>query len=192
MCMKGTGSGPERGQHRQPAGWYPRVRSRGLTKPHSLPLMIVTTIPRDTDSPEVHHVAMVVSDLEEGMTIYSEALGLPWADAWSGPIPVVFEGETQKPDISFTLSREGPPHLELIQSTAHEVWQPTAGLHHIGIWTSDIELAVQNMSAGSFVVEVMSPTADFAYLRTRDGARIELVNSRSQPDFARWLGGGRL
>lgn len=66
------------------------------------------------------------------------------------------------------------------------------GWHHIGFWTSEIEMAVQNMTVRGFVVEVMSPTADFAYLRTRDGPRIELVDSRSQPEFTRWLEGGRL
>ena len=146
----------------------------------------------DIDIGEVHHVALVVADLYQSMRLYSETLGLTWAEPWNGPIPILVEGETHEPGITFTLSREGPPHLELIQSTAQGVWQELAPFHHIGFWTNEIDETVRDMTSNSFTVEVMSPTSDFVYLRSPDGARIELVNSRSQPDFARWLGGGRL
>ena len=147
---------------------------------------------QDVDIRDIHHLALVVEDLDDGMSNYSEMFGLSWADPWTGPIPILFGGTAQEPIISFTLSCEGPPHIELIQSTVHEVWQPMEGWHHVGFWTNEIEAAVEKMRRRDFVIEVTSPTADFAYLRTGDGSRIELVHSRSQVDFDRWLKGGQL
>ena len=147
---------------------------------------------RGIDIGDIHHVAMVVENLDQGMDLYAELFGLTWANPWTGPIPILYKGESEEPIISFTLSREGPPHIELIQSTLHEVWQPTAGLHHIGFWKSQIEPAVKSPLELGFAVEVMSPTGDFVYLRSQDGSRIEFVAASSQPDFERWLEGGQL
>ena len=126
------------------------------------------------------------------MNDYSAALGLTWAVPWTGEIPILVGGEQHRPEVSFTLSQQGPPHIELIHSTRPDVWRPGAGLDHFGIWVEEVERAAHDLTGKGFTIEVMSPTFDFAYLRSPDGARIELVDRRSQPDFTRWLGGGQL
>jgi catechol 2,3-dioxygenase-like lactoylglutathione lyase family enzyme len=140
----------------------------------------------------IHHLALVVDDLDRSMGWYSETLGLRWAEPWTGRIPILMGNERHELVVSFTLSLRGPPHVELIPSTGQLVWPPGEGLHHFGVWADDFENVVQAITDKGFAVEVMSPTADFVYLRSPDKARLELVNGRARPDFARWLGGGRL
>jgi catechol 2,3-dioxygenase-like lactoylglutathione lyase family enzyme len=152
----------------------------------------VTEATFSVDFVEIHHLAVVVEDLERGMIRYSNTLGLSWAEPWIGKIPILVETRRQEPVVSLTLSLEGPPHMELIQSTSQMPWQSGAGLHHFGVWADDFENAVRTMTGDGFAVEAMSPAADFAYLRSPDAARIELVNGRTRPDFDRWLSGGRL
>jgi catechol 2,3-dioxygenase-like lactoylglutathione lyase family enzyme len=126
------------------------------------------------------------------MNLFSETLRLSWADPWEGTIPILSGEGSQAPIVAFTLSREGPPHLELIRSVAQTVWEQGPGWHHIGYWADDFDQAVDAMESRGLSVEVMSPTADFSYLRSPGGARFELVNGRARPDFARWLRGGPL
>jgi catechol 2,3-dioxygenase-like lactoylglutathione lyase family enzyme len=152
----------------------------------------VDTITGGINIGEIDHLAVVVRDLGDAMNLYSETLGLTWADPWTGEIPIIIGSERNAPTVSFTLSIEGPPHMELIQSTDETVWRTGPGLHHFGVWVDDVDAAIQVTAGKGFAVEVMSPDSGFAYLRSSDGARIELVNSRSQPDFARWLSGGHL
>lgn len=140
----------------------------------------------------VHHFALVTDDIEKSMDVYSGALGLTWAKPWTGTIPIVTGNESHVASVSFTLSVQGPPHLELIRSDTPSVWRPGEGLHHFGVWVDDFELSVGGLTSQGFAIEVMSPTADFTYLRTPDGARIELVDVKSKPAFDRWLGGGQL
>jgi methylmalonyl-CoA/ethylmalonyl-CoA epimerase len=155
-------------------------------------LRAVNPVTSGLDMGEIHHLAMVVEDLDGSMNRYSEALGLTWADPWTGEIPILIDGEKYAPVVAFTLSVEGPPHIELIQSTDRMAWRSEAGLHHFGVWVDEVETAIQGLTGTGFTVEVLSPTGDFAYLRSPDGGRIELVNAGARPDFARWLGGGQL
>ena len=145
-----------------------------------------------TNSWGVHHLAVVVEDLNSAMSRYSAGFGLNWADPWTGRIPIASESGIHEPVISFTLSLEGPPHVELIQSSAHSAWRPGVGMHHFGVWTDDFQQDVEAKVREGFAVEVMSPTADFTYLISPDGARVELVNGRARQDFDRWLSGGEL
>jgi catechol 2,3-dioxygenase-like lactoylglutathione lyase family enzyme len=157
-----------------------------------------STVPDGVEGPHVpnpadlHHFAIVTDDLGKSMDVYSGALGLTWATPWSGTIPIIAGGEHHEASVSFTLSMQGPPHLELIRSDIPTVWSPGDGLHHFGVWVDDFDQSVRGLTSQGFTIEVMSPTSDFAYLRTPDGARVELVDVKSRPDFDRWIDGGRL
>ncbi|MDX1449709.1 MAG: VOC family protein [Acidimicrobiia bacterium] len=140
----------------------------------------------------VHHLAIVVEDLDEGMDRYTESLGLAWANPWAGEIPILVGHDIRTPSVRFTLSRGNEPHIELIQSTDRDVWEPGSGVHHFGVWVDDVNDIVDEMRSLGFTLDAASPTGDFAYLRSPDGARIEVVDARSKPDFDRWLSGGRL
>ena len=142
--------------------------------------------------PEIHHIATVVDALSPSMDHLSEVLGLTWASPWTGRIPLAFAGAHHSPRVSFTLSIEGPPHIELIESAFERVWLPTPGWHHVGLWADRFEETLQAMTTAGHTVEVMSLSSDFTYLRSSEGARIELVNGRARADFARWLDGGAL
>lgn len=144
------------------------------------------------DLTAITHMALVVADLDEAMARYGTALGLTWADPWTGEIPIVTGGRETTPVVSFTYSLQGPPHLELIEQIPDTVWRPTRGLHHVGVWVDDVPAATDSPAADGLVTEVIGVDGDFAYVVAEDGFRIELVDRKAEPDFARWLTGGRL
>lgn len=141
---------------------------------------------------DVTHVAIVVDDLSLAMDRYARSLGVGWAVPWTGAIPVVVDGEPAEPEVRFTYSIEGPPHLELIEGIEDTVWQRGNGLHHAGFWSDDVEGEADGLAATGWEVETRSPSWDFAYLRSADGARIELTDRSARPRFAAWLAGGSL
>lgn len=141
---------------------------------------------------DITHMALVVADIEDAMRRYGAAFGLTWAQPWRGEMPVVAGDQETSPMVTFTFSKQGPPHLELIEQVPDTVWQPTRGLHHVGVWVDDVPAAAERMAADGFVTEVMGVSGEFAYLLAEDGFRLELVDRKAEPEFARWLAGGRL
>lgn len=143
-------------------------------------------------SPEITHVALVVPDLEDAMRNYSTTLGSTWTEPWTGEIPILAAGSVAAPTVTFTYSRQGPPHLELIQAVPGTVWQPGAGIHHVGMWVDDVTNAAASVAQHGFVIEAAAADSSWTYVRSADGLRLELVNRSSRPAFDRWLRGGRL
>lgn len=144
------------------------------------------------DYTDISHMAIVVDDLDVGMQFYADALGLSWAHPWSGEIEFIERDVRRSIAASFTYSTAGPPHVELIQSVPGTLWQPTSGIHHIGVWVEDLVGEINALSSRGFRTEVVSHSSGFAYMQASDGTRIELADAASQPDFARWVGGGHL
>lgn len=66
----------------------------------------------------IHHVAIVVDDLEDAMALYGDLLGLTWTAPWTGTIPFVMDGQTRLPDVRFALS------TQLARPGAHRVRRP--------------------------------------------------------------------
>jgi len=144
------------------------------------------------------HVGLVVPDIEGAMTAFGGALGLTWARVEQRPTPVQTRAGRAAPDLRFTYSRQGPPHIELVEAVEVEPWQlPAAGaLHHVGLWVDDLDAAVAALEReGSPVVASGRSRSGalfgFTYHEGPSGTLLELVDARSKPAFGRWIDGGR-
>jgi hypothetical protein len=136
------------------------------------------------------HMALVIDDLAPAMSFHSNAFGVTWTEPWTGEIPIVVDGSRSTPVVTFTYAKEGPPHLELIETVPGTLWRPGPGFHHIGFWVDDVAATAATLEG--WVIEATGDDSGFAYLQSQDGLRIELVDNRSSPNFARWIAGGRL
>ncbi|MFE3187440.1 VOC family protein [Nocardia sp. NPDC059240] len=140
-----------------------------------------------------YHLGVVVSDLRAAMDELSELLGSDWG-------PIVPSGHQSGPgdpaDTAprMTISRQGPPYIELLQRTPGTVWD-TLGLHHIGYWAADARAESERMAAQGFPLEASAVVLHgdtepgVYYHRTADGLRLELVEfGRGGPPLAQYLG----
>ena len=142
------------------------------------------------------HVAQVVPDLETAMDDLSSGLGVSWHSIQEREMHIRYRGELVKANLRFTYSREGEPHIELLQGSEGSVWGPElAGMHHIGVWTDDFLTDVARLESAGFAMEVTlaSSTTDgphaFTY-HVGHGLRVELVPIEMRPAFESWFGGG--
>src|SRR5580658_8027814 len=90
---------------------------------------------------DVFHVGLVVDDISVAMETIGTTLGIAWAPVQERTQPVrTGDGELREEHITFTYSSDGPPHVELIQSTPGSVWEvtPAGCLHHIGAFAEDV------------------------------------------------------
>jgi catechol 2,3-dioxygenase-like lactoylglutathione lyase family enzyme len=150
------------------------------------------------DPTDITHTALAVADLDEAMLLYGNALGLTWATPQSATMNIrTGSGDIETP-LRFTYSIEGPPHLELISGERGTVWEPRPGVHHIGVWSDSLADDAADLEERGLPIEVSGLDRSgngpfgFAYNRSVDGLRIELVDDVSRPAFARWLAGGDL
>ena len=100
--------------------------------------------------------------------------------------------------IRFTYSCNVPPHVELIEGQPGTIWAPQNGLHHLGVWTDDLEGDAIQLDESGFSQQAAGvsrsgriPSA-FTYHLSPHGMRLELVDVASRPAFDRWLAGGKL
>lgn len=143
---------------------------------------------------DVFHVGLVVPDMDLAMKTIGENLGIGWAPVQQSTQPVrTGAGEVREESIVFTYSSEGPPHVELIQSTAGSVWEvtPAGCLHHIGAFVDDVTVAPPGMSL-EFGGGRRERAAAFAYYTAPGGLRVELVDGSRREQFEAWFAGADL
>ncbi len=126
---------------------------------------------------DVHHVGIAVSDMNAALALFREALGLP----------VVKEGEAPARGARVALLAVGGSYLELVQPTneespfARHIAEYGEGLHHVGLWTDDIEAQVRGLREAGVALEDREPREGFtgrlSYLRAEafDGVVMEVV-----------------
>jgi hypothetical protein len=146
---------------------------------------------------DLYHVGLVVPDLGSAMHDYSELFGFEWATV--GPPRtqhVVVGGEHRDAEIVVTYSRQGPPHLELIEERSGGVWAAESPLNHIGFWAPDLAGAVKRLSNAGFPAEVHDAGAEgvdpavpvvFSYHPIAGGFWMELVGTGFQPQLQAWI-----
>jgi Glyoxalase/Bleomycin resistance protein/Dioxygenase superfamily len=143
---------------------------------------------------DVFHVGLVVADIELAMKTIGENLGIGWASVQQRTQPVrTGAGEVREEPIVFTYSSDGPPHVELIQSTPGSVWEvtPEGCLHHIGAFVEDVTVTPTGMSL-EFGGGRRETPAGFAYYVSDAGFRVELVDGSRRGQFDAWFSGGDL
>ena len=144
---------------------------------------------------DVFHVGIVTPDIQLAMKAIGENLGIAWAPVQQRTQPVrTGAGELRDEPIIFTYSSDGPPHVELIQSTAGSVWEvtPAGCLHHIGAFAGDVTVAPGRGMSLEFGGGHGEKPAGFAYWLSADGMRVELVDGSRREQFSDWFAGGDL
>jgi hypothetical protein len=133
----------------------------------------------------VWHVGIVVNDIEAAIEHFSKLLDLHFDEPLTVHADIEEIGHRSNVEMTYTYSREGPPHLELIKATPEGLWGADRGegLHHIGVWQEGLEarttaLLNQGHQAGA---RIFSPQGELivVYLDTNHphvhGTRIELM-----------------
>ncbi len=142
------------------------------------------------------HTALAVPNLETAMGMYGNALGLTWARPQQRVMSIRVAAGDLTTEIRFTYSRQGPPYLELIEGAAGTIWAPVSGLHHIGLWSHQLEIDAAQLEHRGMALEVAGLSrsgeqpSGFTYHRSAHGLRVELVDAAARAAFERWLAGG--
>lgn len=143
------------------------------------------------------HVGMVVADIEAAQQSFALALGVDWTGVEEREMPVRTAAGVSTALLRFCYSVQGPPHLELVQSTGAEPWVGMPpGVHHVGLWSPDLAADAARLEADGFGVRASGVgrregPVGFTYHDGPAGVLLELVDERSRPAFGRWLAGGR-
>ena len=131
---------------------------------------------------DVHHVGIAVRDLGQALALFAETLELP----------VVKEGDAPARGVKVAMLAVGRSYLEIIQPVADSspfakhIEERGEGLHHVALWSTDIEGDVGKLRDLGVQLEDREPREGFtgrlSYLRPEafDGAICELV----QPEAA--------
>jgi len=144
---------------------------------------------------DVFHVGLVTADLELSMKTIGENLGIAWAPVQQRTQRVrTGAGEARDEPIIFTYSSDGPPHVELIQSTPGSVWEvtPAGCLHHVGAFADDVTVPPGPGMTLEFGGGHGEKPVGFAYYLSAAGFRVELVDGSRRDQFKAWFAGGDL
>ncbi len=126
---------------------------------------------------DVHHVGIAVSDLDGALALYRDALGLP----------CLKEGDMSSRGVRVAMLAAGRSYLEIIQPTAETspfakfIAERGQGLHHVALWSTEIEADVARLRDLGVPLEDREPRQGFtgrlSYLHVSafDGAQLELV-----------------
>jgi catechol 2,3-dioxygenase-like lactoylglutathione lyase family enzyme len=144
------------------------------------------------------HVGVLVPDLGEAMQRFEDVLGLEFKDPARVQVNRFVEGQFDGPiELNLTWSVQGPPYLELIESTGDALYaHHHEGLHHIGLWEPDN--AGRRDSLQSKGVGVTSAQfypeggiiALYSEPNDRFGTRMEFVDEARREQMETWLAGG--
>jgi methylmalonyl-CoA epimerase len=126
---------------------------------------------------DVHHVGIAVENLDEALALYRDTLGLP----------CVKEGEMPARGVRVAMLAAGRSYLEIIQPVdesspfARFIAERGQGLHHIGLWSTDVAADVAKLREAAVPLDDREPrdgfTGQLSYLHVSafDGAQLEVV-----------------
>ena len=141
---------------------------------------------------DVHHVGIAVRSLDQALALFHDALGLP----------VVKRGDAPARGARVAMLSAGHSYLEVIEPTtdtspfAAYIADRGEGLHHLGLWSDDVESQVSALRGHRVPLEDHEPrdgfTGRLSYLRPEafDGATIEVVQPEDGLGGADPLEGG--
>jgi len=134
---------------------------------------------------DLYHTGIVVEDLDEARTWWTETAGYRWGPTVGGDTPVVMpDGEITVPmRIAYSADE---PRLELVQAIPGTLWMPAdSGVHHVGYWSDDVDADIAHLLRRGLSLEVKAPSPDgstrWAYCKGDRGPRIELVSRAMAP-----------
>lgn len=130
------------------------------------------------------HVGIVADDFEATLAELTALFGYRWCEEIGGPTPVrLASGETVLPlRCVYSL---GTPRLEIVRRVPGTLWEPAAGVHHLGYWSDDLTRDSAGLERAGYTAEAVRVDADgtpsFAFYRGPGGLLIELVSRTLQP-----------
>jgi Glyoxalase/Bleomycin resistance protein/Dioxygenase superfamily len=136
---------------------------------------------------DLFHTGIVVDDLATAKSELAVALGVTWREGGAAVRMLTDDGACTV-RTAYALSREGPHHIELVQSIEGTLWTATAPghAHHLGYWADD--LAATSAALVRFGYERLASVAmaDDAppmcvYHLARSGLCIEVVDLAMRP-----------
>ena len=119
--------------------------------------------------PSIHHIAIVVQDLDEALCVYADGLGLELSDRREGPEEGV--------EIAFLPTGDGL--IELLRpldadsGVGRFLAKHGEGMHHVCIAVDDIEAAMEQMRTSGARLLADEPRTNV------DGVRYVFVHPRS-------------
>ncbi len=153
------------------------------------------------DFQQIYHSGIRVPDVDAAMVQLGDSLGLTWARVQHSDARTVWTPERglEEVALTFVYSCEGPQHIELLQGTPGSVWDAgdEPGLHHVGVWSSDVGADVERLLSAGWSVAAAATAPDdgfgsFAYVVPPVGLIVELVSLAAKPRFDTWFAGGSL
>lgn len=142
------------------------------------------------------HIGILVPDLESAAHRLSSLLDVTFVQPRLAQADVFDDrGAKRELELLITYSREGPPHLELLQSQGDEglYAPPEHGLHHVGLWEPDPEAVLRRLQALGVGLEASQHTREGSiialYTEPADsaGTRFEYVNTALRPGVEEWI-----
>lgn len=135
----------------------------------------------------VHHVAIVVRDIESALAMYRDTLGMPLELV----LPIESDGVT----IAFLAI--GETKIELVQPTdpstgvARFLENKGEGFHHVCVETADVDATLSDLAARG--VELIDDAARkgaegpvaFLHPRSCNGVLVELIEAPGGPAWSR-------
>ena len=131
----------------------------------------------------IDHIAIVVQDVDEALTVYRDVLGLP--------VQLISEEPAEKVKIAFMPMPEGNSEIELIEpitddsGVAKYLAKRGEGMHHVCVEVDDIESTVADLKVKNLEVlgEVRSNVRGDRYIfvhpKSSHGVLIELYEKGS-------------
>lgn len=117
---------------------------------------------------KINHLAIVVENIEESLTFWRDALGLPMGEV----------KEVAQEQVKIAFLEVGESHVELVQPTTDDsgiakyLAKKGAGMHHICFEVEDISATLQHMAEKGIELINESP-------RERDGRKYAFIHPKS-------------
>ena len=142
----------------------------------------------------IWQIGLVVQDVEKAKQELSGPYALTWIDE-ERTIDVVHNGERKEIPLRYSISREGPVHVELIEGVEGSPWWPPHGLDHIGLWADDLIVRASDLETSGWerqatYFSTSGAPLGFTYHRGPSGLRVEQVDDDRRQITTEWLAGG--
>jgi methylmalonyl-CoA/ethylmalonyl-CoA epimerase len=108
---------------------------------------MIGPVPAVYDLGELHHVGIVVPDLEDAAATVRRLYDLPVTLFGETTYECRIDGTEHTTRQRIGLSAAGPPHIELLRAVpGSPVWTPAPGVHHLGFVVDDVPTASSELA----------------------------------------------
>ncbi|MDO7841713.1 VOC family protein [Sphingomonas immobilis] len=139
--------------------------------------------------PQLFHVGVVAADIDVAMREMSASLGLAWKGGKAKVMDLCLYGQERKVEMRIAHSRQGPPHVEVIQAVPDSPWAlpPATGVHHLCYWSEDSAAICARLEAAGNRRVLGKPSAPSGYFLSPSGMYVEIIDKDLHDSIAGWL-----